>query len=89
MKLMPPFQAVFKEFVMHPNVGPADRILRAILGFVLIAVAFIPALPLFGSAPLQAIATIVGLVPLLTALARYCPLYRLMGFSTCKVQTDD
>lgn len=82
---MPPFQAVFKEFVMHPNVGPADRILRAILGLVLIAIAFIPALPLFGSPVLQTIAIIVGLVLLATALARFCPLYRLLGLSTCKV----
>ena len=89
MKLMPLVGTVFKEFVLHPNIGSADRTLRAILGFVLIAVAFIPALPLFGSAPLQAMAIIVGLVLLLTALARFCPLYRLMGFSTCKVQTDD
>ena len=70
---------------MHPNVGPADRILRAILGLVLIAIAFIPALPLFGSPVLQTIAIIVGLVLLATALARFCPLYRLLGFSTCKV----
>ena len=70
---------------MHPNVGPADRILRAILGLALIAIAFIPALPLFGSPVLQAIAIIVGLVLLATALARFCPLYRLLGLSTCKV----
>lgn len=81
---MPPFQAVLKEFVVHPNVGPADRI-TAILGFVLIAIAFMRVLPLFGSSALQAIALIVGLDILATALVRFCPLYRLLGFSTCKV----
>ncbi|MCR6637132.1 DUF2892 domain-containing protein [Devosia sp.] len=70
---------------MHPNIGPADRILRAILGLALIAIVFVPGLPLFGSLALQAIATVAGLVLLITALVRFCPLYRLLGLSTCKV----
>lgn len=70
---------------MHPNIGPADRILRAILGLALIAIVFVPGLPFFGSLALQAIATVAGLVLLITALVRFCPLYRLLGLSTCKV----
>lgn len=86
MLLMGP---VFKEFVMHPNVGSADRILRAIVGLALIVGTFIPSMPLASATVLQAIAFTVGLVLLLTALVRFCPLYRLMGASTCKVQFHD
>ncbi|MCA9629559.1 MAG: DUF2892 domain-containing protein, partial [Myxococcales bacterium] len=28
----------------------------------------------------------IGVVPLLTGLAGHCPLYRLLGVSTCKVR---
>lgn len=70
---------------MSPNIGSVDRILRAIIGLALIVGTFIPSLPLAGAPVLQAIALIVGLVLLLTALVRFCPLYRLLGVSTCKV----
>lgn len=64
---------------MHPNIGPADRIFRAILALVLIAIVFVPVLPLFGSLALQANAIVTGLVLLMTALVRFCPVYRLLG----------
>lgn len=69
---------------MHANVGSADR--RVIVGLALVTSAFIPVLPLSGGPLRQAIAVVVGLVLLLTALVRFCPLYRLMGPSTCKVK---
>lgn len=86
---MPLVGPVFKEFVLLPNVGSADRILRAIIGLVLIVGTLIPSLPLASPPVLQAIAFIVGLVLLLTAVVRFCPLYRLIGASTCKVQFHD
>lgn len=86
---MPLVGTVFKEFVLLPNVGSADRILRAIIGLVLIVGTLIPSLPLTSAPVLQAIAFIVGLVLLLTAVVRFCPLYRLIGVSTCKVKFDD
>lgn len=82
---MPLVGTVFKEFVLHPNIGSADRILRAIIGLGLIVGILIPSLPLASAPVLQAIALIVGLVLLLTAVVRFCPLYRLIGVSTCKV----
>ena len=82
---MPLVGTVFKEFVLHPNIGSADRILRAIIGLVLIVGTFIPSFPLASAPVLQAIAFIVGVGLLLTALVRFCPLYRLIGVSTCKV----
>ncbi len=86
---MPLVGTVFKEFVLHPNIGSADRTLRAIIGLVLIVGTLIPSLPLASAPVLQAIVFTVGLVLLLTAVVRFCPLYRLIGVSTCKVQFHD
>lgn len=56
------------------NVGGIDRVLRIVLGLVLIALVFVgPQTPLGW----------VGLVPLLTGLLRTCPLYSLLGMNTC------
>jgi len=74
---------------MRPNIGYADRILRAIIGLALTVGTFLPSMPLAGAPVLQAIVFTVGLVLLLTAAVRFCPLYRLIGVSTCKVQFHD
>lgn len=59
---------------MSRNEGTIDRALRIILGLVLLALVFVgPATP-WGW---------IGLVPLLTGLIGYCPLYGLFGFRTC------
>jgi len=56
------------------NVGGIDRVLRIVLGLVLIALVFVgPQTPLGW----------IGLVPLLTGLLRKCPLYSLLGMNTC------
>ncbi|KHS42676.1 MULTISPECIES: DUF2892 domain-containing protein [Novosphingobium] len=56
------------------NVGGIDRVLRIVLGLVLIALVFVgPQTPLGW----------IGLVPLLTGLLRTCPLYSLLGMNTC------
>ena len=64
---------------MTTNVGAVDRIVRIIIGVALIALAagYIP-----GYSP-QYWAWI-GLVPLLTGVAGYCPVYTVLGMSTCK-----
>lgn len=65
---------------MTCNVGGIDRILRIIVGLVLIALMFVPpAAPLIPS-PWGWI----GLVPLLTGIIGWCPPYALLGISTCK-----
>ncbi len=56
------------------NVGGADRVLRILLGLVLLALVFVGPKTPWGW---------VGLVPLLTGLFRMCPLYSLFGVSTC------
>ena len=64
---------------MTTNVGTIDRILRIVLGIVLIAFALGFIAP---GAPYAWIGWI-GVVPLLTALVGSCPLYKVVGLSTC------
>jgi hypothetical protein len=58
------------------NVGGIDRLARIVVGLALMA-----AIPLLDS-PVRWIG-LVGLVPLLTGLGRFCPLYTLVGLNTC------
>lgn len=55
------------------NEGKLDRVLRGLVGLALIALVF--------SGP-QTPWGWLGLVPLITGLAGFCPLYRLLGVST-------
>lgn len=57
------------------NVGTADRIVRVIIGVVLIALVFVGPRTPWGW---------MGVIPLATALIGWCPLYRLFGWRTCK-----
>lgn len=68
------------------NVGSIDRIVRAVVGLVLIALPFttkfeIWANPVFGWG-----VPAVGLVLALTAVFRFCPAYRLLGLNTCPLR---
>jgi hypothetical protein len=64
---------------MIKNVGSMDRILRAILGVALLAFALFS-----GSA--YAWLGYVGIIPLITAAMSSCPLYSMLGMSTCPVK---
>lgn len=70
---------------MDINIGPTDRVVRIIAGLVLIVLALVPGLPLAGHTTLQWVAGIAGVVLVATALVRICPIYRLLGLSTCKL----
>ena len=59
---------------MTINEGTLDRALRVILGVVLLSLVLIGPKTLWG---------LVGLVPLLTGAVGFCPLYRVLGMSTC------
>jgi hypothetical protein len=61
---------------MKANVGGVDRLLRILVGLGLLALVFI--LP--GAERWWGL---VGLVPLLTGLVRFCPVYSLFGLNTC------
>jgi hypothetical protein len=67
---------------MTVNVGTADRIFRAILGIVLIALPFATGLTA-GSALLTYGSVAVGVVMLAVAVTRVCPIYAIFGLKTC------
>ena len=62
---------------MPRNEGTIDRALRVILGLVLISLVFVGPQTMWGW---------VGVVPLLTGLVGFCPLYRLVGINTCPMR---
>ena len=59
---------------MNSNVGGIDRILRVVVGLTLIALAATGTVGVWGW---------IGVVPLATAMFRFCPLYSLIGISSC------
>lgn len=63
---------------MEQNVGNTDRIIRAIVGAILVALAFAS----FAGA-LKFIALLVGVVLLATAATSRCPAYAIFGIKTC------
>lgn len=64
---------------MSVNVGSTDRVIRLIVGLVLLA---LPFTGLFTSPVLFWGGLVVGAVLVVTAAFRFCPLYRLFGLST-------
>lgn len=62
---------------MKANIGGIDRILRIVLGIVLIALAATGVVGWWGW---------LGVVPLATGLVRFCPLYPLLGMNTCPLE---
>lgn len=58
---------------MRKNEGAVDRLLRVALGLVLIALVYTGPQTRWGW---------LGLIPLVTGLVGYCPLYAVLGFST-------
>lgn len=70
---------------MTTNVGTIDRILRAILGAALLYLAFLSGLPAFDGALLKYGAALVGVVMLVVAAVRICPIYSIFGLKTCRV----
>lgn len=69
---------------MTKNVGTLDRMARAILGLVLLYLAFLSGLPLFDGGLFKYGAAVVGAVMLVVAAVRICPLYSLIGIKTCR-----
>lgn len=59
---------------MKMNAGGIDRFLRIAIGVVLIALVFVGPQTPWGW---------VGVIPLVTGLLGYCPLYSLAGLNTC------
>jgi len=58
---------------MKCNVGSMDKVARIVIGVALIAYAYVGAQPL----------AYIGIIPLVTGLIGFCPLYALFGLSSC------
>ena len=67
------------------NVGNVDRIIRIIIGAVLIAMPYLYASDIWANPLIRWAVPIVGTVLVLTAFFRFCPAYRLIGVNTCKI----
>ena len=67
---------------MPVNIGTLDQYVRIVLGLALIAYAFQDGLAIQG----WHWAGLLGLVPLVTAFFRSCPLYVAVGISSCPVR---
>ena len=59
---------------MNINMGSADRVIRALVGVVLLSLVFFGPQTPWGW---------IGIVPLATAAAGNCPVYSLLGIKTC------
>jgi Inner membrane protein YgaP-like, transmembrane domain len=71
-------EIIISRSEMKQNVGIVDLVVRSLLGIGILAYltkdgTFAP-----GSAP----GVIIAVVLIATAILKYCPLYRLLGFST-------
>ncbi len=62
---------------MKANVGGFDRIARILVGLVLIALTLTGTLGVWGW---------IGIVPLATGALGFCPLYTVLGFSSCPLK---
>lgn len=59
---------------MKANVGTVDRIVRIVVGLVLIGLSAKGTIGVWGW---------IGVVPLVTGLFSFCPLYTMLGMNTC------
>jgi hypothetical protein len=59
------------------NEGTADRVIRVVIGLALLSLTMAGPHTPWGY---------VGIVPLVTGLFGFCPIYRLAGVNTCKRQ---
>jgi uncharacterized membrane protein len=69
---------------MSVNVGTLDRVLRFVVGLVLVIAPFATNMALFQGTTAMAISIVIGAVLVLTAAFRSCPLYSLLGMRTCR-----
>lgn len=60
---------------MVRNVGSLDQFVRLLIGLAMLSLIFVGPKTYWG---------LLGIVPLLTAAVGFCPLYRILGLSTCR-----
>ena len=62
---------------MKVNMGSIDRVIRALVGLVLISLVFVGPQTAWGW---------LGVIPLATAFMGNCPAYSIFGIKTCKTK---
>lgn len=70
---------------MKKNMGNLDRIIRAVVALVAAALYFTNVL----TGTIGLVALVVAVIFLLTSAVGFCPLYRLVGLSTCPASSSD
>lgn len=70
---------------MKKNVGSADRIIRLLLGLVLI---ILYVMHVF-TGTVGFVLLIAGIIIALTSLISFCPIYAILGINTCPVKKGD
>jgi membrane-associated protease RseP (regulator of RpoE activity) len=64
---------------MKSNVGGIDKIARIVIGVALVVLAAMGQIGVWGY---------IGIVPILTGLMNFCPLYPLLGINTCGLKKN-
>jgi hypothetical protein len=64
---------------MKLNVGGIDRILRIVAGLALIGLTMSGTIGVWGW---------IGVVPLVTGVVKFCPLYTMLGMNTCSMEKN-
>lgn len=67
---------------MTSNVGTIDRVIRIVLGIVLVALGLSHTV----TGGLAVAAYVVGAVALVTGVVRYCPAWSVLGMTTCPLK---
>ena len=70
--------------MLKKNMGTVDRVLRFILGAGLL-VAYFMVDKEAGYRPFL----LIGIIPLATSLLSSCPIYSILGVSTCPMKSSD
>ena len=65
------------EKILPRNEGTVDRAIRVVAGLGLLSLTFVGPQTLIG---------LFGIVPLVTGVVGSCPLYRVLGISTCTAE---
>jgi hypothetical protein len=66
--------------IMKPNEGTADRLIRLIVGVVLVIIGW----PVLGNNTLGIILDILGVILLITGITGFCTIYKILGRNTLK-----
>jgi len=64
---------------MKKNVGKIDMIIRIIIGIIIASVGIV----------YKSWWGLIAIIPLLTALVNFCPLYTLFGCNTCSAKDKE